>query len=225
MVIDFLKNINPAWLITIGILFQLGGIALYSFGTYCAGEKSHTEVMEGFSETHRNQKAIADLVNKKYDISKDIYVRDLKAYWIEEEKNKYSIGILITFFNRNNDRAYTVNSLLYSGETVTEGNGPTTFFDDILNRKFFDTIGKVDNGYYLTAGSETMIGFKLDRSFNMFVQYKDHPPLVKFNVKWLLNFDEDGIYEIRRIAKKKDKIITIDKIITESQWESLQKPR
>jgi len=192
-----------------GAILQLIGGYFYYHGTHLRAEQSAEQAKKEIIETNKRLSLNAardrelkhgELLKKireKHDMSEDLYVKDLQFYWIEEGNNYYSVGILTRILNRNNERAYVVNTLAFTGSISFGVTSPVHLRADYLNKCPFDNYAIVQKQYYIRPGKETYIDFELNDKIWMKIHHKEYPPYLDFDVKWFLDIDKEGILEIR----------------------------
>jgi len=220
------SRIQTFFQIGIGIFSIL--VILCTFGSYYFGQKANkqqsAEINNQFEEAKSDrdikQKTLLEALNKVHSISEDIYFKDVQIYWIEDDEDLYSVGLLFRIFNKNNNRAYVINSMSYLGIISIEGNAPAIFDPGMMSRNPFNECEKISQKYSLQAGQESLIDFKLNTKIKVKMLYKEHPPILKFNVRWIFETDKDGLIEV---VFHNDGKYEVPKVISMEKWENIIK--
>jgi hypothetical protein len=210
----------------------IGGIATFGanyYGKVAQRDRekiSEQQAMATKQDTDKQfrdvKELLSNLTSAEHTISKDLYIKSINIYWIEERNEFYRVGLLLRVLNKNNTRAYVVNAMGYKGDVELELRSTVSFRHITTGQNMFGNSAVVKKQYFIKPGTETCVDFELDKETNMIIADKNLPPTLRFNFKWFLDFDIDGFLEIRS-SQGGPYIVETSTIISRKDWDNLVK--
>lgn len=196
---------TACWVI-IAACVIIGALATYGASHYGRMAQQYRDrVAEQARLTARQdtEKQLAELkelllkkLNEEHNISKDLYIKSINIYWIEEKEDFYRVGLLLKVLNKNNTRSFVVKAMGYQGLISLEVRSTTSFHHITTGQDMFGSAAVVKKQYFIKPGIETCLDFELNKEVNMALADKKLPPILRFDFKWFLDLDKDGLLEI-----------------------------
>ena len=145
----------------------------------------------------------------KIDAQPKVHFQTLRAYYVEDEKDKYRLGLVAQILNKNATQAYVVRGVSYEGGFQIAG-GDASYA--IRNFVWNDASAKIQGKYFLSPGGETFIKFQIPHTVEMHII--GGTPGIQFNGSWTIQIEDMAFRLVPETVK-------IERVISIKEWESL----
>ncbi|MDP2923212.1 MAG: hypothetical protein Q8O30_05765 [Candidatus Omnitrophota bacterium] len=229
-------NLNPlimqtgCWVI-VAVCVIIGALATYGANHYGRmAQQDRDKVAEQAAltakqDTGKQLTGLEELLkklNEEHNISKDLYIKSISIYWIEEKEEFYRVGLLLRVLNKNNTRSFVVNAMGYQGPISLEVRSTVSFHHITTGQNMFGSAAVAKKQYFIKPGVETYVDFELNKEVNMTIADKKLPPTLRFDFKWFLDLDKDGFLEITS-SQGGPFTVETSTIISRQDWDILVK--